>query len=143
MLPLFIPLIQKAIMSNQASAQHAGLTAMAILIENCHDSYKKELKNIMTLVGTVLSTKNPRLIYDVLVAMGYMAEEFAPEIQTNYGDTILQFIAQGLEHPYPKVKYIAVKCIQNFETGIKDHPEVKIFENYLDKILGSLGKIFE
>lgn len=74
MLPLFIPLIQKAITSSEAPAQHAGLTAMAILIENCHESYKNELKNIITLVSSLINTKNPRLIYDILVTMGYMAE---------------------------------------------------------------------
>lgn len=74
MLPLFIPLITKAIMSNEVAAQHAGLTAMAILIENCHESYKKELDNVMKLIGTVMETKNARLIYDILVAMGYMSE---------------------------------------------------------------------
>lgn len=92
---------------------------MSVLIEGCHESFKKELSNIMSLVVPLIQTSNPKIVYDILVAFGYMSEEFAPEIQTNYGDLILQFICKALEHPYPKVKYIAVKSIVNFETGIK------------------------
>jgi len=43
-----------------------------------------------------LNTTNPRLIVDIVVAMGYMSEEFAPEIQENYGDLILGFICKCL-----------------------------------------------
>lgn len=71
------------------SYQHAGLTAMALLIENCHESYKKELKSMVGLMLPLLQSDNPRIIADILVAMGYMATEFAPEIQTNFGPMIL------------------------------------------------------
>ena len=40
MLPLFIPYIQQGISSPEIAYQHSGLTAMAMLIENCHESYK-------------------------------------------------------------------------------------------------------
>jgi hypothetical protein len=36
MLPLFIPYIQKGLTSQDISSQHAGLTAMSVLIEGCH-----------------------------------------------------------------------------------------------------------
>ncbi len=54
---------------------------MSVLTENCHESYKGELKNIFGLMLPILNTSNPRLIVDIVVAMGYMSEEFAPEIQ--------------------------------------------------------------
>lgn len=68
-----------------------------------------------------MQTQNPKIIYDILVAFGYMSEEFAPEIQTHHGDMILQFICKALEHPYQKVKFIAVKSLVNFETGLKEN----------------------
>ena len=114
MLPLFIPYIQQALQNSNPCAQHAGLTAMAILTEGCHESYKKDLKNIVNMMIPLLQTENPRIIHDVLVAMGYFAEEFAPDFQKNYGDMVLQFINRGLAHPYPKVQYRSVQCIQNF-----------------------------
>ena len=81
MLPLFIPYIQQGISSPEMAYQHAGLTAMALLIENCHESYKKELKSMVALMLPLLQSDNPRIITDILVAMGYMSTEFAPEIQ--------------------------------------------------------------
>lgn len=73
MLPLFIPFIQQGIGSADVSYQHAGLTAMAMLIENCHESYKKELKSMVGLMLPLLKSDNPRIIADILVAMGYMS----------------------------------------------------------------------
>lgn len=73
MLPLFIPFIQQGIASQEIAYQHAGLTAMALLIENCHESYKKELKNMVQLMLPLLQSDNPRIIADILVAMGYMS----------------------------------------------------------------------
>ena len=126
MLPLFIPYVQQALSMNtntgqNACAQHAGLVAMSIMTEGCHDSYKKELKNIVGMMMPLIKSENPRIKVDLLVAMGYMAEEFAPEFQKNYGDVVLQFICQALGHQYPKVQYKAVQCIQNFEKGLKEN----------------------
>lgn len=44
MLPLFIPYIQQYLASPQVEHQHAGLVSMAILTEDCHESFKKNLK---------------------------------------------------------------------------------------------------
>jgi hypothetical protein len=53
--------------------------------------------------------------------MGYMATEFAPEIQINFGTMILEFIMKALNHPMMKVQYKAVLCIINFEQGLVEH----------------------
>ena len=42
-----------------------------------------------------------------------------------------------------KVQYKAALCIVNFEQGLSDHPEVKVMEGYLDRILTELARIFE
>jgi len=73
MLPLFIPYIQQGLTSPNYQYQHAGLTALAILIENCHESYKGELKNMIGLMMPLLQAQHPRIIYDILIAMGYMS----------------------------------------------------------------------
>lgn len=41
------------------------------------------------LMMPLLSSDNPRIIHDILITMGYMASEFAPEIQINFGGMIL------------------------------------------------------
>lgn len=143
MLPLFIPFIQQGIGSQEIAFQHAGLTAMALLIENCHESYKKELKSMVQLMLPLLQSENPRIIADILVAMGYMSTEFAPEIQINFGTMILEFICKAMKHPIMKVQYRAVLCIVNFEQGLIDHKDVKVIEAYLPTILADLGRIFE
>ena len=74
MLPLFIPYIQQYLGSQDAAFQHAGLIAMAILTENCHESFKKELNNILSLIMPLLQTTNPRIMHDILVTIGYMSE---------------------------------------------------------------------
>jgi hypothetical protein len=47
MLPIFINYIQQYLASNQVEHQHAGLVSMAILTEDCHESFKSNLKNII------------------------------------------------------------------------------------------------
>ena len=37
------------------------------------------------MMTPLLQTENPRIVHDLLVAMGYMAEEFAPQYQRSYG----------------------------------------------------------
>ena len=143
MLPLFIPFIQQGIASQEVAYQHAGLTAMALLIENCHESYKKELKNMVQLMLPLLQSDNPRIISDILIAMGYMSTEFAPEIQTNFGTMILEFISKAMKHPLKKVQYKAILCIVNFEQGLAEHKEVNVIEPYLPTILSDMARIFE
>jgi hypothetical protein len=95
------------------------------------------------LMLPMLHSENPRIIYDILIAMGYMATEFAPEIQINFGSMILEFISKAMKHPLLKVQYKAVQCIVNFEQGIADHREVTIMETFLPSILADLARIFE
>lgn len=73
---------------------------------------------MVSLILPLLQVQDPKIIYDVLIAMGYMATEFAPEIQTNFGEMILKYILEALRHPYPKVQYKAVNCIVSFEQGL-------------------------
>jgi hypothetical protein len=115
--------------------QHAGLTAMAIMIEDCHESFKGNLKSILELVLPLMKTDNPRVMHDLLMAIGYMSEEFSPEIQQNYGGVILEFIISCLQYPALKVQYNAVACIQNFEKGLVEHKEVKVMEGYIERIM--------
>ncbi len=75
--------------------------------------------------------------------MGYMATEFAPEIQINFGSMILEFIYKSLCHPMQKIQYKAALCIVNFEQGITGTPDAKIMEPYMDKMLQQLAVIFE
>lgn len=74
MLPLFIPHIQQYLGSTEVAHQHSGLIAMALLTEDCHESFKSELKNILSLIMPLLQTSHPRIMHDILVAMGYMSE---------------------------------------------------------------------
>lgn len=73
------------------------------------------------LMLPMMKSEHPRIIYDSLVVMGYMATEFAPEIQTNFGTMILDFISKSLSHGMLKVQYKAALCIVNFEQGLMDH----------------------
>jgi hypothetical protein len=95
------------------------------------------------LMLPLLNSDNPRIIHDILIAMGYMASEFAPEIQVNFGSMILDFIAKAMRHPIPKVQYKAVLCIVNFEQGLIDHKDVTVIQPYLPTLLSDLARIFE
>ena len=66
------------------------------------------------LMLPLLASQHPRIVYDILITMGYMASEFAPEIQVNFGTMILDFISKSMKHELPKVQYKAVLCIVNF-----------------------------
>jgi hypothetical protein len=71
---MFINYIQQYLASNQVEHQHAGLVSMAILTEDCHESFKSNLKNIIELILPLMKTNNPRIMHDILMAMGYMSE---------------------------------------------------------------------
>ncbi len=72
-----------------------------------------------------------------------MSEEFAPEIQVNFGETILTFILSALKHQYLKVQFKAVQAIQNFQKGIVNHKDVRVMEPFIEPMLTELSKIFE
>ena len=143
MLPLFVPLIRQGLESGEVRYQHAGLTALALLIENCHPSFKGELQNMVGLMLPMMQSNHPRIIYDSLVVMGYMSTEFNPDIQINFGGMVLEFVCKALAHPLLKVQYKAALCLVNFEQGLADHPEVKVMEPFLGRVLGELARIFE
>lgn len=142
MLPLFIPQIQQYLASPNVEHQHAGLIAMAILTEDCHESFKSELKNIMSLILPLLNSNEPRIMHDILVAMGYMSEEFCPEIQQHYGELILQFILKSLQFPALKVQYKAAQCLQNFQKGLAEHRDIKVMDPFMPVIMQELARIF-
>jgi len=54
--------------------QHAGLVSMAIMTEDCHESFKSNLKDIFNLILPLMKTTNPKIMHDVLMVMGYMSE---------------------------------------------------------------------
>lgn len=56
MFPLFVPYITESIQYPNLKQQHAALTALAILVENCHESYKKEFNNMITLMMPLLQS---------------------------------------------------------------------------------------
>ncbi len=91
----------------------------------------------------LLSSSNPRIIHDILITMGYMASEFAPEIQINFGGMILEFISKALKHAIPKVQYKGVLCIVNFEQGLINHKDVTVIQPYLPSLLSDMAAIFE
>ncbi len=47
LLPIFIPMIQQALSSQDWKAQHAGLMGIAQLSEGCAEKYKNEMDNIV------------------------------------------------------------------------------------------------
>ena len=142
MLPAFIPSIQQYLTSSQVEHQHAGLVAMALLTEGCHESFKSELSNVMAMITPLMNSNDPRVMHDILMAMGYFAEEFAPELQQNYGDMILQFVIKALQFPALKTQFKAVQCLQNFEKEMGKHKEVRVMEKYLPAIMQELARIF-
>lgn len=95
------------------------------------------------LIMPLLQSTEPRIIYDVLIAMGYMSTEFAPEIQINFGSMILEYISKAMRHPLLKVQYKAVSCIVNFEQGLMEHKDIKVMEPYLDSLLTDMATIFD
>lgn len=90
-----------------------------------------------------MKTNNPRIMHDILMALGYMSEEFAPQIQQNYGNMMLEFIIASLQFPALKVQFKAIQCLQNFEKGLMDHRDVNVMEKYLPQIMQEIARIFE
>ena len=142
MLPLFIPHIQQHLGSQNIAHQHAGLIALALLIEECHESFKGELQNILGLIMPLLQTNNSRIVHDILITLGYMSEEFSPEIQKNHGEIILKFIIHSLQYPCIKVQFKAVQSLINFEKGLNEHRDIKVIDQFLPTIMQEIYRIF-
>ena len=144
MLPLFIGSITAALSSPKSNEQHAGLTAMAVLTEGCHDIFKNELPNILALITPLVETPNPRVLNDVIVVFGYLCDEFCPDIQTTYSTLVLNLIVKCLRHPMPKLQMNGVKCIQNYCSRLDEHKEqAATITPFMEQILFEISKIFE
>lgn len=144
LLPYFIPHIKEALSSSQWNVQHAGLAALAQLVEGGAEAFKKELPQIVAMIQTQQTNTHPRIQYDVLTAYSFLCSEFTPDIQNNHGNEILSTILVNIESTNLKLKYRSVSAIINFcKDIIEGEEDCKVIHVYADRLLKGVSSTFE
>lgn len=118
LLPLFIPYIQAALKSTQENEQLAGLTAMAILTEGSKTVFANEFTNIMQLITPLMNSESPKVLFGIIKTLGYLCDEFSPDIQLQFGESVMNQFLKGLKHQMTKIQYKSVLALQNFCSGV-------------------------
>ena len=89
-MPLAITQIS-AMLGDQANwkSRHAGLMALSVLGEGCHDQMLPNLKQIVEAIFPFLEDSHPRVRFAACNALGQMANDFSPEFQERFHGTFI------------------------------------------------------
>jgi len=119
--------------------KHAALMAISAISEGCREQMIGELKQVLALVIPALKDPHPRVRWAGCNAMGQMSTDFAPTMQKEYYDVVLNAILPVLDSPEARVKSHAAAALVNF----CEEAEKSVLEPYLDSLLSSLYQLLQ
>lgn len=146
-----MPLCREALSSDNWKAQHVGLVLIGILSEDAKKNFSNELDKIVNLVLPFLKSKTPKVIYSTLTCIGLLSEEFAPMLQSEYGETIIDNLIRIMslqDENMIDLNTRAVSCSINFVRAIQredDGEELaqEILEGYFEQFTKVISTLFQ
>jgi hypothetical protein len=147
----YVPYIMEGLKSDSWKGQHSGLIVMGILAEGAKENFADDFNAIAQLVVPFLTSSHPKVVYSCLTCIGFLAEEFAPELQKNFGPAILPSLIQLMgNNTHPQLSLRAVSCCINFfrELLIEDvdaeegEPGINQFASFMPELIATVGSLF-
>ena len=145
LLPKFIAYAFQFINNEDWKYKYAGLMAIAMLVEGSNKHFDKDFDSLMKLFLPTLEHPHVKVTYAALTCAALLCDEFTPRLQTNYHEAVMKSILTIMESsPHLKIKARAVSSTINFCRDLLTHEtEKKVLENYSDKLMENLVKLFE
>jgi hypothetical protein len=91
---------------------------MAILTEGSKAVFANEFTNIMQLITPLMSSESPKVLFGTIKTLGYLCDEFSPDVQLQFGELVMNQFLRGLKHSMTKIQYKSVLALQNFCVGV-------------------------
>ena len=118
-LPFFLAAIPEYLKSADWTRQHTGLLTIGMIAEGCHESFSKNLAEILNMLLPYLASENPRLRWAALTSLGLLCSEFEPTIETSYHATIVPAVLSCMSAGnLVKVQTQAVAAMVNYSRGV-------------------------
>ena len=141
--------IQKLLNSQNWVEIHAAFAAMSFISEAAKEIYKKNLKELLGYISKGLIHEYPRVRYIVLMFLGNLLTETAPDPQKNYIDNILPALAKLLINEKSiRVKSMASLTLNNFLAGLittnkNVENNIQILKPFIKQLIDLILRIFE
>jgi len=115
--------------------RHAGLMAISAIGEGCHKHMEASLKDIVEKIVPYLKDSHPRVRYAACNCIGQMCTDFAPIMQKNHHERLVQALYETLDDAKnPRVQAHAGAALVNF---VEDCPTAIILP-YLEPLCNKL-----
>ena len=147
----YVPFIIEGLKNDSWKGQHAGLIVMGILAEGAKENFADDFNTIAQLVVPFLSSSHPKVVYSCLTCIGFLAEEFAPELQKKFGPVILPSLIQLMSNnTHSQLSLRAVSCCINFfrELLVEDDDTnegesgISQFASFMPTLIATVGSLF-
>ncbi|KAJ1557984.1 hypothetical protein HK096_004234, partial [Nowakowskiella sp. JEL0078] len=133
-------LIPTLLGDTQWQRRHAGLFAISVLGEGCHDLIELELDKVVKLVSNYFTDSHPRVRYAACNTIGQMSTDFAPKIEKEYHELIMTSLIQVMDDMiFPRVQAHAAAAVINFA----EEAEKETMKPYLDTLFARLVKLLQ
>ncbi|CAI2308084.1 unnamed protein product [Caenorhabditis sp. 36 PRJEB53466] len=138
MLPVFLPLVEKLLTSDDWKMKHAALRAFSAVGEGCQRSMEPHIEQIMVHITKYVNDSHPRVQYAACNAIGQMSTDFAPTLQKKCHANVVPALLESLDRTdVPRVCAHAASALVNFA---EECPK-NIIGQYLPYILQKLENV--
>jgi hypothetical protein len=118
-LPFYLQTIPTFLKETDWVKQHTGLLTVGFIAEGCHEKFKENMHEILSMISPFASSPNPRLQWAYLTTTALLCSEFEPDIESSFHSMIMPSILNIMTTSTNlKVTIQAVSALVNFTRGV-------------------------
>lgn len=111
-IPFLTKYIIEMLQNNDWKMRNAAILTISQIGEYISD--KNEIKNMMEIITTQITSNNPRIRYACCHVLGQLAEDLSPDFQQNFHVEFFKITLPLLEDPIPRVVSHCLAALTNF-----------------------------
>ena len=111
-IPFLSKYIVEMLQNNDWKMKNAAILTISQIGEYIDD--KNEIKNMVDIISTQITSTNPRIRYACCHVLGQLAEDLSPDFQQNFHKEFFKITLPLLEDPVPRVVSHCLAAMTNF-----------------------------
>lgn len=138
----YMPMIVEGLRSTAWQAQNAALLTLGLLVEGAKEKFAQDFDQLVSLVLPFLTSQTPKVVFNALTCLAFVATEFTPKLQTNYSAQILPVLLQLIsQEQHVELSIRAISCLVNYFRELMTLEESEALVNaHLQPYLGPLAE---
>ena len=118
-LPFYLQTIPTWLKDSDWVKQHTALLTVGFIAEGCHDRFKENMHEILSMISPFATATNVRLQWAYLTTVALLCSEFEPDIQSSFSSVIMPSLLNIMTtSSNVKVTIQAVSALVNFTRGV-------------------------